>query len=271
MLVRKPAKDDLAFPNPKGGHVKFLQREEHASVFWMKNPNRVFIGNHAAGSENGNGFFFDNTEAPVSKDYERLDGTTFRGNFAHSNGKGSGDFYLGGSSYQFANTCFGLFTLDVGGRGNERKKGQFVVEDFTAYKNETGGAWIEEREEVLRDCVFADQPEGVRVIQNAILENVVFVGESENTIGSDRRSLGHYGKDDAGFGRANPTAGLFFNKRNVSKEFRGTGLAFFKCAHAIHVHQSAPQRQLTDCTFENVTALFFANIGAYGGNANYHV
>jgi len=274
MLVRKPGKTDIAFPNPKGGHVKSLQREAFASVFWMKNPNQVFIDNHAAGSESGNGFFFDNTKTPASRDYDRLDGMVFRGNVAHSNGPNidDGEFeeiFPGGLSYQFANTRFGLFTLDVGGRGKDRKKGRFVVEDFTAYKNETGGAWTEKREETLRDCIFADQPEGVRVIQNAILEDIVFVGASTNTLGNERRSPGHYGRDNAGFGRENPTAGLFFNKRNTGTAFRGTNLAFFNCAHGIHVHQSAPQGQLNNSTFHNVDAPFYANIGAYGGKGKY--
>ena len=122
---------------------------------------------------------------------------------------------------------------------------------------------------MLQDCVFADQVEGIRLIQNAVLEDIVFIGQSENKLGNERRIPGHYGKGASVWGKDNPTAGLFFNKRCTGKLFRGTKLAFFNCAHAVHAQQSAPQGQLSQCTFKNVTAPFYANVGAYGGKGKY--
>lgn len=172
--VKRREDKDFAFP----GARRSTQAEHRPSVFWGRNYYNPMVGNHAAGTVDGNGFHFDlrksgyknkqaivNSSAPI----------TFKGNVAHSNGTSK----LGLAGYAPITRGHGLMMEVFGGKKSDSK---IVFEDFTAYKNEVAGAWMEGKRQVLKNAKLADNSTGV-ITRRSTLEDSVITHTSSNKVG----------------------------------------------------------------------------------------
>jgi hypothetical protein len=160
-------------------------------------------------------------------------------------------------TYQFANTRFGLFTADVAKGVKAEDRNRLEYKNFTSYKNQKGGAWVESAKEHLTNCVFADQPVGVLSTANANLNRVVIVGQTENTLGE---ALPTRGKDE----RSKQPVGIRFNKRNAGNQFELTNLTVINCPVGLLATSAAPSGHVKGCKFENVPIRFYSNGKVYG-------
>lgn len=126
---------------------------EHASSFWIENPNNAFIGNVAAGSESNGFWIFEGQLHGLSVDTYvgdsgQLDQLIFIGNSGHSTsgagGAGGTDKILGIDGTINGELDFQQSTLaaDFG-----------VIEGFTAYN---GAVWSLTHEMVFSDSAFID-------------------------------------------------------------------------------------------------------------------
>ena len=126
---------------------------EHASSFWIENPNNVFIGNHAAGSESNGFWIFEgqlhglSTETYVG-DAGQLHDLIFVDNVGHTTsgngGAGGTDKILGIDGRINDDLSFEQTTLT----------GEFgIIEGFTAY---SGNVWSLTHEMVFSDSSFTD-------------------------------------------------------------------------------------------------------------------
>ncbi|MBI1193403.1 MAG: hypothetical protein GC205_09530 [Bacteroidetes bacterium] len=168
MLVRQIIRqEDYAFIN-----YTFVgsssQSESRPGVFWMKNPNQIIQGNHAAGSVDGIGFFYDGlgTATSIRPDF-------FQDNVAHSN--------------------YSFFTVTVNERYPPLSRGHglfirteslpgktFTFEGLTAYKNSVSGVWLEEYGQVANNAMLADNGSGA-MLMRAALTNSTVIYQSNNT------------------------------------------------------------------------------------------
>lgn len=146
---------------------------EHASSYWIENPNNAFIGNHAAGSESNGFWIFEGLLHGLSAqtfvgESGQLDDLVFISNAGHST---SGDVGAGGTDK----------ILGIDGRLNDdldfrqlTLSAEFaVIQDFTAY---AGTVWNVTHELVVSDSAFTDVRFFAR--HENYVEDTVFDGAS---------------------------------------------------------------------------------------------
>ena len=176
VLIKKLRTDQFAFPDD--GIVGGSSQSEHRpGVFWMKNPNQIFLNNRAAGSYDGIGFFFDGpgTATDIPEGF-------FKGNLAHSN--------------------YSYFPPEVNDRYPQRTRGHglfirfdeingetYDFESFTSYKNSLSGVWMEEYGQQLRNSVLADNGTGVIVMRGEV-RNTSIVHQTANSISHPVKDYG---------------------------------------------------------------------------------
>lgn len=169
VLIKKiPRVEDFAFPDDfiVGGSS---QAEHRPGVFWMKNPNQHFEGNHAAGTIDGIGFFFDGagTATTVAPDF-------FKDNLTHSNWS-----YFGPEAFERyppRTRGHGLFIRTDVVPGHD-----LHFQDFTAYKNQLSGIWLEEVGQRASNLMLAENGTGA-ILMRADLSDATFVDGTANTI-----------------------------------------------------------------------------------------
>ena len=110
------------------------QGEFRSSVFWAKNFGNTYRGNHAAGAQNGNGFFFDSFNSLTQPD--EAEALTFDGNVAHSIQR-LGARGLLAETYPEMTFGHGVMFGGEGMRNVERK-----VTNSSVYKSFGGLRWI---------------------------------------------------------------------------------------------------------------------------------
>lgn len=173
MLTKRiPEMDDFAFP---GGQFGSLQSERHPGTFWLTNPNNIVRDNHAAGSLDGIGFFYDGPGTA-----ETVPANFFSGNIAHSNKSTDGSY----DRAFYRTTGWGLFV----GPGLENET-TMVFNNFTGYKNTMGGAWLDGQLVTLRNSVLADNGSGVN-IQGSSLQGVGLIHDTPNQVVPSTKNLG---------------------------------------------------------------------------------
>ena len=186
------------------------QRSEHillpsdntASTFWITNPDNIYRGNVAAGSDMVGFWFalpihpngqFEGTETSANTWPRRTRVREFSGNTAHSNFDGlmfdrgpnpDNTFSVGGSNYHFP-------TLDPADPTSAPQVSHFA--DFTSYKNRNGAVWGRGELHLFTNLRVADNAIGFTHAASAVgraeytsrVLDSVFVGESEN-VGNPR-------------------------------------------------------------------------------------
>jgi len=173
MLTKRiPEMDDFAFP---GGQFGSLQSERHPGTFWLTNPNNIVRDNHAAGSLDGIGFFYDGQGTS-----ESLPANFFTGNLSHSNKSTDGSY----DRAFYRTTGWGLFV----GPGMDNGT-PMVFNNFVGYKNTMGGAWLDGQNVTLRNSVLADNGSGVN-IQGSSIQGVGLIHETANQIAPTTKNLG---------------------------------------------------------------------------------
>jgi hypothetical protein len=151
----------------------------HVSTFWISNPDNVFLGNVAAGSDHA-GFWFlagDGVTGPSAdrEAYADIVPRTaplarFEGNAAHSN--------------QFANLAFdGHADPDTLAfvESEYRPERTPVIRDFTSSKSLDRGIWIRAGAMDLHDVKAADNARATFFSYNQTLHDSLIVGRSANT------------------------------------------------------------------------------------------
>ena len=174
-----------------------IPSDNTASLFWVTNPDNIYVGNVAAGSES-TGFWFALPEHPTGAFLDkpgsdkiwprRTKVREFKGNTAHSNYDGfmfdrgpkpDGTFSVAGSNYHFA-------YADPNDPNSQAQVS--VFEDFTSYKNRHGGVWGRGEMHLFKNLTVADNAIGYTHAAGAVgraaytsrIENSLFVGETAN-------------------------------------------------------------------------------------------
>ena len=194
--------EELAFFVDDNRFNPSSQNGDRPGTFWGRSPNHTLIGNHAAGTAHGTGFFIDSHEA---KEIQPLtDQAVFRDNLSHSNTlfrnytngpAEASDFVEFRQVWGYQKlSSNGVFVdldypteagpqdslkadTDLANAGNV-----YEIRNFTSYKNGRIGAWTTTRYESIVDSVFADSPSIARV-DAGIMSDTVLVGQSANPIG----------------------------------------------------------------------------------------
>jgi cell migration-inducing and hyaluronan-binding protein len=176
-----------------------IPSDNTASTFWITNPDNIYIGNVAAGSD-ATGFWFAlpqhptgafaGTDISANTWPRRMRVREFKGNVAHSNFDGymsdrgpqaDGHFRTGGHIAQ-------ADPADAKSPAVET-----LVEDFTSYKNRNGGMWTRGEMDTFKNLKLADNAIGYTHAAGAFAHydytsrviDSLFVGETEN-IGNPR-------------------------------------------------------------------------------------
>ena len=142
---------------------------DHASSFWIENPNNVIIGNHAAGSESNGFWIFEDLLHGSSEELGigeagDLSDLIFIDNVGHTT---SGDPGSGGTDKVLG--IDGRLTDDLDFRQSTRT-GEFgIIEGFTAY---SGHTWALTHELVFSNSAFINGTFFAR--HENIIENSVF-------------------------------------------------------------------------------------------------
>ena len=142
---------------------------DHASSFWIENPNNVIIGNHAAGSESNGFWIFEDLLHGSSEGLDLgeagdLSDLIFIDNVGHTT---SGDPGAGGTDKVLG--IDGGLTDDLDFRQSTRT-GEFgIIEGFTAY---SGHTWALTHELVFSNSAFINGTFFAR--HENIIENSVF-------------------------------------------------------------------------------------------------
>src|ERR1700761_6764597 len=150
------------------GKDTLLPSDNTVAAFWITNPDNVFIGNVAGGSDE-NGFWwslpehpqgkFEGTEISKATWPRRTRMAEFRGNVAHSNYDGfmldrninlEGVFGLAGPSH----------VAKENPADDNSKSVESLLQDLTAYKNRNGGAWSRGELHVYKNFKAADNAIG---------------------------------------------------------------------------------------------------------------
>ena len=182
LIKNRESSTDFSFFNAKK-QGRSTQSEHRNAVFWGRNYYNTMIGNHAAGTLDGNGFHLADNRGTGSKGkaYINLnDPIIFKDNVAHSNDRDR----LKLSNYSPIASGNGLFIEDTNSKGTS----DIVFEGFTAYKNTVSGAWIEEDRHILKSSMLADNSSGV-IMKDGRVQNTVISHQTSNTVG------GTYGID----------------------------------------------------------------------------
>ena len=144
---------------------------DHASSFWIENPNNVIIGNHAAGSESNGFWIFEDLLHGSSEELGLgeagdLSDLIFIDNVGHTT---SGNPSSGGTDKVLG--IDGRLTDNLDFRQSTRT-GEFgIIEGFTAY---SGHTWSVTHELVFSNSAFING--GFFVRHENIIENSVFDG-----------------------------------------------------------------------------------------------
>ncbi len=179
---RSPPEQDFAFPIDSVILGNTSQAEFRSGTFWGRSFNVTLSGNIAAGSVDGMGFFFDRFSGGLGDDEGR--GLVFTDNIAHSHYRPDAAG-VAGEIYPEATFGHGLMvTTNVG-----VEEHQFLR--YTGYKNYSG-AWLEDRRTRLKDAVLSDNGAGAALLRG-ILDDVVIVGQSANTLGGEAPRIGGFG------------------------------------------------------------------------------
>lgn len=180
ILTKRLDSEDWAFRMDNG---KSSQSEHRPGTFWLRNPFNEMIGNHAAGSKFGNGFYFDMRHLPhqVGVAIRNNDSPiVFLDNVSHSNFSNTG----GADTYGPNTKGYGFFADNMGPH-------EKVLSHFTAYKNSLSSVWFEGTNTIIEECMFADNSTGVFVMQNK-LRDCTIVGQSANDYGDSPSTIGTY-------------------------------------------------------------------------------
>ncbi|MEO1307727.1 MAG: hypothetical protein AAFV38_07285, partial [Pseudomonadota bacterium] len=148
---------------------------EHASSYWIENPNNAFIGNHAAGSESNGFWIFEGQLHGLSAETfvgesGQLHDLIFIGNTGHST---SGDGGAGGTDKILG--IDGTITDDLDFRQSTLAAEFGVVEGFTAY---AGPVWNLTHEMVFSNSSFTDVRFFARhenFIENTLFDNATVI------------------------------------------------------------------------------------------------
>ena len=173
---KNPTEAEFAFPTNSSLHANSTQAEFRSASFWGRSFNHTIVGNIAAGSVDGIGFFFDRFSPSTLGATEGV-GMVFADNIAHSNYR-PGAAGVAAEIYPEATFGHGLMVTS-----NLLEPTDNVFRTFTSYKN-YGGAWLEDRVTMLQDSVLADNGTGAYVLR-AVIDDVVVVGKSANVIGNN--------------------------------------------------------------------------------------
>jgi hypothetical protein len=168
--------EDYAFPDLTVVGVS-SQSEFRPGVFWMKNPNQVIKNNHAAGSVDGIGFFFDGVGTATS-----LRPDFFQNNISHSNF--SYFIVTVNERYPPLSRGHGLFV-----RTDAIPGATFNFDGLTAYKNSVSGVWLEEYGQVASNAMLSDNGTGA-ILMRASLLNSTVIHQSNNTISPPAKRYG---------------------------------------------------------------------------------
>jgi cell migration-inducing and hyaluronan-binding protein len=179
-----------------------IPSDNTASTFWVTNPDNIYRGNVAAGSDMVGFWFalpvhpngqFEGSEVSANTWPRRTRVGEFSGNTAHSNFDGlmfdrgpnpDNTFSVGGSNYHFP-------TVDPADPDSEPLVSHF--KDFTGYKNRNGAVWGRGELHLFTNLRVADNAIGFTHAASAVgrtpytskVVDSLFVGESEN-IGNPR-------------------------------------------------------------------------------------
>ncbi len=174
VLVKSPLEEDCAFRVESTLFGNSTQGEFRSSVFWAKNFGNTYQGNHAAGAQDGNGFFFDAFNSLTQPDDNEP--LVFDGNVAHS-------IQRIGARGMNAETCPEM-TFGHGGMfgGEGMRNVERKVTNSTVYKS-FGGFWAEDRALRLEGLIAADNGGGVFVLRS-VLNGVTIVSQTANIFGT---------------------------------------------------------------------------------------
>ncbi|HWL62659.1 MAG TPA: G8 domain-containing protein [Steroidobacteraceae bacterium] len=178
------------------GKETLLPSDNTVASYWITNPDNVFIGNVAAGSDE-NGFWLSLPEHPngqfldteISKNTwpRRTKLREFRDNVAHSNFDG----FMFDRNINVDNT-FGLAGNAYNPKENpadaNSKTLETHFENLTTYKNRNGGFWGRGELFIVNNLKTADNAIGFtmssgnfgREAFTSVVRNSLFVGETEN-------------------------------------------------------------------------------------------
>jgi len=174
-----------------------LPSDNTASTFWITNPDNIYRGNVAAGSDMVGFWFalpihpngqFAGTETSANTWPRRTRVREFSGNTSHSNFDGlmfdrgpnpDNTFSVGGSNYHFP-------TADPADPNSQPLVSHFA--DFTSYKNRNGAVWGRGELHLFTNLRVADNAIGFthaasapgRAEYTSKVVDGIFVGESDN-------------------------------------------------------------------------------------------
>jgi cell migration-inducing and hyaluronan-binding protein len=196
-----------------------IPSDNTASTFWITNPDNIYQGNVAAGSDQI-GFWialpqhpigqFEGTEISARTWPRRTRLREFTGNTAHSN--------FDGLMFDRGPNPEGFFTIGGGGHmsyadpaDTSSEMVPSVIDDFTAYKNRNGAIWGRGEYHLFTNLKLADNAIGFTHAASAPglapytsrVVDSLFVGESDN-IGNPVRP------EEVAYGRSLPAAAADF-------------------------------------------------------------
>ncbi|MEL6921930.1 MAG: right-handed parallel beta-helix repeat-containing protein, partial [Pseudomonadota bacterium] len=168
--------DNLVFGTKKATNATetIPTDQDEVSSFWVEHPNNIFIGNHAAGSEE-HGFRFFPNDAPhgastgqdVPGDFGDL---VFRDNTVHSMMNG---VFFGGR--------IDAGTLEIDGPGRQANDAELLLEDTTVYKTihkRRGGVWAEADNTHIVNLMAVDNGGAVTITRDGYIQDSLIVAES---------------------------------------------------------------------------------------------
>ena len=178
------------------GGGTLLPSDNTVASYWITNPDNIYIGNVAAGSDQ-NGFWLSlpehpngahlGSEASLNTWPRRTPLGEFRGNVAHSNFDG----FMFDRNINEDNT-FGLAGNAFMPRENPADPDspfvETLIEDLTSYKNRNGGLWGRGELHIFRNLNLADNAIGMTHSSGDFgsqaftsrLEDSLIVGETDN-------------------------------------------------------------------------------------------
>ncbi len=240
MLVKRQPNDRFAFP--RTDHTESDQAEHRPSGFWGRNPFNPLVGNHAAGTVEGIGFFIDSQvmSYDMKRLIEREHGATetlvFTNNLAHSNYR-EGVAGAGIPTYGPKTRGHGLMV------GDYTAKFDAVFEGFRTYRNSVLGVWIEDDRHTLRDAVLTDSSGGLIALRSNI-EDVVFNQRSDNTLGREPQNMGN---------RRYPGGGLHLQSAGYGNHANLRGVTFMNVEPAAVYMWQDPLGSSAGTTLEGIT------------------
>ena len=161
-----------------------LPTDEEPATFWITNPDNVFRGNVAAGSD-GTGFWYALPEHPTGLSQHgsiwprRTPLKSFTGNVAHSNGSRGLNVDSGPRPNGTTEATWYRPVEDPSDRDSAPVVARF--EKLTAYMNRDRGVWLRGENHLVTDSVLADNRNGATFAsEETFLENSLVIGESAN-------------------------------------------------------------------------------------------